>query len=324
MSTQPRPSRPGGGASSLLPILLPLLENVSIPIGDFSFPLGPSVRELVEGLRDGRIDGQEARRLAFVTVSSASHLLEREVHVGGRVYNLTPVIRELSVALSDGDLTSEEIRRLLPGLVLVLAASRIAPRVAAPQPIVIPSTPPPAQPAPRPIPSPASPASTGGRMVRIVRLKAKLTGIFDRRNQPVTPDPLPGVLRGDNWDNGFIGHSDCTPILEDGTELRTGDPRWKELNRWAPNGNAIFPYYEYNGQLTDIRHGDHGSEFVEPESFEDDEGCTVSWKVDTADPHNTQATFRFGYMYKAEDGSFVDSGLIGQGNKVDGEPFNIR
>src|SRR5574341_853332 len=234
--------------------------------------------------------------------------------IHGQTIDLNPTVVALDKADDDGKVSADEVILALMPLTMQLQAAQAAAHAvsavltpAAPTTVTVPA------------PTPITPAK-----LRIVKLEARLTGIFDRNNQPVTPDPLPGVLRGDNWDNGFNGHSDCTPILEDGTRLVTGDPRWKQVNRWDPNGNAIFPYYEYNGQLTDIRQGDHGSEFVEPTSFEDDEGCTVTWKVDTAPPHRDQANFRFGYMHKNEDGSWVDSGLIGQGNQPGGEPFKIK
>jgi hypothetical protein len=126
------------------------------------------------------------------------------------------------------------------------------------------------------------------------------------------------ILQGANIDDGSWLHTDCSPFGFDGTEIATGDPRWAFVNRAAwPNGNPIFPYYEWNGHLTSILHGDVGSPEVNPGSFEDNEGCTVTYKLDG------KGTFRFGYLARRRDGTLVDSGLIGQGNVVGGAPFNV-
>lgn len=231
-----------------------------------------------------------------------------------------PVITELTLDLADGRLSPDEIQNLIahagPLLTQLLAAALVAQPPANPAPA-------PAQPAP-PVPVAPAPAPASGAKLRIIKLTARLTGVYDRNNVGAGDVALARAHRGDNTDNGYIFHTDGEATLEDGTVLQPGDPRWRQVNRWAPNGNAIFPYYEYNGVLTDIRHGDHGTPSVNPFSFVDDEGMTVSFQVDTAEPHNTQAGFRFGLMHKNEDGTFVDSGLIGQGNVSDGKPFLFR
>lgn len=121
-------------------------------------------------------------------------------------------------------------------------------------------------------------------------------------------------IHADSW-----LHCDVDPIGDNGVKYETGDPRWAAANRWAPNGNPIWLYYEWNGQST---LDGHHSENVEPGSVEDDLGCTPTYKI------TGPGKFRFGFQYLRHDGRMVDSGLIGQGGAgshgaVGGEPFNI-
>ena len=237
-----------------------------------------------------------------------------------------PLVGELTIDLADGKLDDVERERLIEHagpLLQALTGLLIAAAVRPPAPTPAPApAPPPTVPAPAPpvVVAPPAPA----RKLRIVKGTAHVTGVYDRNNVGAGDAALAALLRGDNMDNGYILHTDSEWTLEDGSVLRPGDPRWKDVNRWAPNGNAIFPYYEYNGALTAIWAGDKGSEFVDPFSFEDDEGCTVSFRVETPAPHNTQATFRFGYAHKNEDGEWVRTGLIGQGNLPEGVAFKVR
>lgn len=237
--------------------------------------------------------------------------------------SILPIVGEITVDLADGKIDDVERANLLAHAGPLLAAltglliAAAAPRPAEPAPAPV------APPAPAPVPVPPAPAPAA-RKLRIVKGTAHVTGVYDRNNVGAGDAALAAVLRGDNMDNGYILHTDSEWTLEDGSVLRTGDPRWQQVNRWAPNGNAIFPYYEYNGVLTAIWAGDHGSEFVDPFSFEDDEGCTVSFRVETPAPHNTQATFRFGYAHRNEDGEWVRTGLIGQGNVPEGAAFKVR
>lgn len=116
-------------------------------------------------------------------------------------------------------------------------------------------------------------------------------------------------IHADSW-----LHCDVDPIGDNGVKYETGDARWAGANRWAPNGNPIWLYYEWNGQST--LEGHHAEE-VEPGSVEDDLGCTPTYKI------TGPGKFRFGFQYLRHDGRMVDSGLIGQGNVPGGEPFNI-
>jgi len=117
-------------------------------------------------------------------------------------------------------------------------------------------------------------------------------------------------------DDGSWLHTDCTPRMDDGTELAPGDPRWSLVNNWAPNGQAIWLYYEFDGLST---LDGHHSEGVEPSSVEDDHGCTPAYKVTAQGPHK----IRFGFQYKRHDGKLLDTGVIGQGDVVGGVPFNV-
>ena len=236
-----------------------------------------------------------------------------------------PLIGEVTMDLADGHIDQKERQRLIAAvfqLMQLLIAQAMEPKPPAPVPVIPPAPPAPTQVTP-PTPAPVTP--TAGTKLRIVSGKARVSSIYGRDNVTgVGEAATQNVLNGGNFDNGWHMHTDSEWTLSDGSVLQPGDPRWAQVNRWAPNGNAIFPYYEYDGQVTDIRHGDHGSDYVDPKSFEDDEGCTVTFEVETPAPHNTQHTFRFGYMHKNEDGLWVDTGLIGQGNRVNGDPFKVR
>lgn len=242
-----------------------------------------------------------------------------------RPQDYIPAIGELTMALADGRIDAQERAKLIAALTPLLVRLMMPdPTQPAPVPTVPAPAPPPTAPPSAPVAQPGAP-TVPGRKLRIVSGKARLSSIYGRDNVTgVGAAATANVLAGGNADNGWHLHTDSEWTLEDGTVLQPGDPRWAQVNRWAPNGNAIYPYYEYDGQLTDIRHGDKGSDYVDPKSFVDDEGCTVTFEVETPPPHNTQHTFRFGYFARNEDGSEADTGLIGQGNVSGGAPFNIR
>lgn len=122
------------------------------------------------------------------------------------------------------------------------------------------------------------------------------------------------IQAGANIDDGSWLHCNLTPYMPDGSELAPGDIRWGSVNNWAPNGAAIWLYYEWDGQST---LDGHHSEFVEPGSVADDHGCTPTYKI------TGKGKFRFGFQYTRHDGKVLDTGLIGQGNVRDGAPFNI-
>lgn len=182
--------------------------------------------------------------------------------------------------------------------------------VPVPPPVTL--TPPPAIPVPVVLPPAAAGAVDDVKVLR-ARLafveKARRNSANGQRGELEDHPRFLEILAGANIDDGSWLHTDCTPLADSGTEIATGDPRWPTLNHSWPNGNAIFPYYEWNGRLTKITEGDHGSGEVEPGSFEDDEGCTVAYKI------NGKGKFRFGYIARRHDGTLVDSGLVG--------PFNV-
>lgn len=189
--------------------------------------------------------------------------------------------------------------------------------VAPPAPVVL--TPP----TPVVVPAPPAPA---GLLDDVRSLKAKLSFVEKARRNAESKQRgeledhgrFLEILDGANIDDGSWLHTDASPIADSGTEIITNDPRWATLNHSWPNGNVVFPYYEWNGKLCKITEGDHGSDEVEPGSFEDDEGCTVTYKL------TGKGTFRFGYIARRKDGTLIDSGLVGQGNVAGGAPFNIR
>jgi hypothetical protein len=200
---------------------------------------------------------------------------------------------------------------MLFGLVKGWLAHRSDPAtVPAPPPVTL--TPPPVV-----IPPPVSAPVVPGTVDDVKRLQARLAFVEKARRNAVSGqrgelEDLPRfteILAGANIDDGSWLHTDCTPFADSGTEIAPDDPRWPTLNHSFPNGNVVFPYYRFNGKLTKITEGDHGSGEVEPGSFADDQGCTVTYKI------NGKGKFEFGYLARRHDGTLVDSGLVG--------PFNV-
>lgn len=186
-----------------------------------------------------------------------------------------------------------------------------------------------AVPAPPPVATPLTATAAGdiatlkGKL-SFIELPPRITGLPRGVSSPEQPNieshaRFDEIQQGANIHCDSWLHCDVDPIGDDGAKYETGDPRWASANHWAPNGNPIWLYYEWNGQST---LDGHHSEFVEPGSVEDDLGCTPTYKI------TGPGKFRFGFQYKRHDGKLVDSGLIGQGGAgshgaVGGAPFNI-
>lgn len=170
-----------------------------------------------------------------------------------------------------------------------------------------------------PAPAATTPApAAGGDEIRQLVAKLYFVEIPSRiaggRGEIEDRDRFQQIQAGANIHRDSWLHTDVKPIADSGSEITTGDPRWASQNRWAPNGCPVWLYYEWNGQST---LDGHQAEEVEPGSVEDDQGCTPTYRITGA------GKFRFGFQYRRHDGTMVDSGLIGQGNQVNGAPFNI-
>ncbi len=184
-------------------------------------------------------------------------------------------------------------------------------------PAVVPAPPPVTLVVPPPPPAPPlTKTGDAGRIKGILRFveKARRNAESGQRGELEDHARFLEIQAGANADDGSWLHCDATLFWEDESEIYPGDPRWAQVNKWAPNGCEVWLYYEWNGQST---LAGHHSEFVEPGSVEDNHGCNPTYKI------TGKGKFRYGFQYKRKDGTMLDTGLIGQGDVVDGEPFNI-
>jgi hypothetical protein len=249
-------------------------------------------------------------------------LANQHVRINHQDILIGPFLKDLFDDLADGHLnnTPKLIGSGLPLALQIIQATQTHPAVEPPAPVA----PAPAAPVVAPVVvAPVAPPAPPAGVDDIGKLKVHLGIIEDRNGRQLSDAEIANIQNSNgNMDDGARIHTDCTPFGDSGSEYVPGDARWNGANRSWPNGAPVFPYYEADGKLTSILHGDQGTPWVEPQSVADDNGCTVTFHVAPTD--GQQHTFRYGYLYRRHDGTIVDSGLIGRGNVVNGTPYTIR